>query len=182
MSETVDRLLDAAENAVRMRGYHAVSFRDLADELGIKSASVHYHFPQKEDLGLALVERYSKRLFSDLERRAAKSETPKDRLAALCKTYQQSLRSSDKICLCGLLGAEKNGLPENLGRAVAAFFDANIRWVVKALPSNMPAKRRQAKAAQIIATLQGAVMLATCLNNPKLFDAAANEILADFEG
>ena len=121
------------------------------------------------------------REIADLEKRAAKSETPKDRLTALCKTYRHALRSSDKICLCGLLGAEKSGLPEKLGRAVVAFFEANIRWVVKALPADMPAKRRQAKAVQIIATLQGAMMLATCLKNPKLFDAAANEILADFE-
>ena len=57
MSETIDRLLDAAEDGMRLRGYHAVSFRELAMALGIKSASVHYYFRQKEDLGLALVAR-----------------------------------------------------------------------------------------------------------------------------
>ncbi len=179
MSTTTDRLLDAAESAMRLRGYHAVSFRDLADELGIKSASVHYHFRQKEDLGLALVGRYSDRFFTTLEAHAVQSQTPKDRLSAYCKTYRQALRASDKMCLCGLLGAETCGLPDRLRSAVAAFFDANISWVAKALPTNLPARHRKAKAAQIVATLQGAMMLATSLRDPKTFDAAANALLAD---
>ena len=54
LSKTLDKLMDAAENSVRMRGYHAVSFRDLADELGIKSSSVHHYFPRKEDLAVAV--------------------------------------------------------------------------------------------------------------------------------
>jgi AcrR family transcriptional regulator len=56
---TVEVLLDAAEKRIRKCGYNAVSFRDLAVDADIKSASVHYHFPRKEDLGLALVQRYS---------------------------------------------------------------------------------------------------------------------------
>ena len=70
MSETVDCLLDAAEIAMRSRGYHGVSFRELADDVGIKSASVRYYFLQKEDLAVALVTRYSKTFFADLDRRA----------------------------------------------------------------------------------------------------------------
>ena len=65
MAATGDRvgaLLNAAERRVRRSGYNAVSFRDLADDVGIKSASVHYHFPQKADLGVALVERYARRV------------------------------------------------------------------------------------------------------------------------
>ncbi len=181
MSATIDRLMDAAENGMRLRGYHAVSFRDLADELGIKSASVHYYFRQKEDLGLALVERYSTRFFEELEKRAANSETPKDHLAAFCQTYRQALSHSGKICLCGMLGAENPGLPEKLRRKVADFFAANIGWVSAILPANMTPARKQAKAAQVVATLHGALILATSLHDPKIFDAAVAGLLADIE-
>lgn len=181
MNATVDRLMDAAESGMRLKGYHAVSFRDLADDLGIKSASVHYYFRQKEDLGVALVERYQDRFFSNLEKRAAKSKTPEDYLKAYCKTYKQALSSSGKMCLCGLLGAENCGLPERLRQRVAEFFDANINWVSGALPEKMTARRKQARAAQIVATLQGALMLATSLQQPKVFDAAVNGLLASLE-
>jgi TetR/AcrR family transcriptional regulator, transcriptional repressor for nem operon len=179
MSATIDRLLDAAENGIRLRGYHAVSFRELADELGIKSASVHYHFRQKEDLGLALVKRYSERFFQALEALAAKATTPEEKLAAFCKVYQASLKNSDKVCLCGLLGAETGGLPEALSRAVAAFFEANIQWVAEALPRALSTKARRAKAVQTVATLQGAMMLAISLQDLTIFDAAANQVNED---
>ena len=179
MTSTTQRIMDAAESRMRLNGYHAVSFRDLADDLGIKSASVHYHFPQKEDLGLALVERYSERFFSAVNERAAKAKTPKDKIAAFCKTYEDALKTSDKICLCGLLGAESCGLPDGLSKAVAAFFDGNIKWVWQALPSDMDASKRKAAATQTVATLQGAMMLATSLKRPKTFETAVKAVLAN---
>lgn len=66
MAETIDLLMNAAESGIRQKGYNAVSFRELADDLGIKSSSVHYYFRKKEDLGLALVERYSDRFLKNL--------------------------------------------------------------------------------------------------------------------
>ena len=47
MSGTAERLMDLAEAHIRDRGYAGFSFRDLAAEVGIKSASVHHHFPTK---------------------------------------------------------------------------------------------------------------------------------------
>ncbi len=181
MTSTTERLMDAAESRMRLNGYHAVSFRDLAKDLGIKSASVHYHYPQKEDLGLAVVERYSQRFFAAVNAHAAKAKTPKEKIAAFCKTYEEALKTSDKICLCGLLGAESCGLPENLAKAVAAFFEANIKWVWQALPSDMEAAKRKAMAAQTVATLQGAMMLATSLKSPKTFETAAKSVLANMD-
>ena len=46
---------------MRAVGYNAVSFRDLADDLKVKNASIHYHFRKKADLGVELVERYTER-------------------------------------------------------------------------------------------------------------------------
>ncbi|MEM1198103.1 MAG: TetR/AcrR family transcriptional regulator [Pseudomonadota bacterium] len=178
MTSTTDRILDAAESRMRMRGYHAVSFRDLADDLGIKSASVHYHFPQKEDLGLALVARYSERFFAALNGHAAKAKSRPEKIKAFCKTYEEALKSSDKNCLCGMLGAESRGLPDQLKQAVAAFFDANIKWIWQALPADMEAGQRKATAAQIVATLQGAMMLSISLGSPKTFENAAKGLIA----
>jgi TetR/AcrR family transcriptional repressor of nem operon len=64
-----DKILDAAEKRVRGAGFSAMSFRDLASDVGIKSASVHYHFPTKPDLGEALVDRYTSQFKEHLERR-----------------------------------------------------------------------------------------------------------------
>ncbi|MEM7124126.1 MAG: TetR/AcrR family transcriptional regulator [Pseudomonadota bacterium] len=179
MSQTLETLLDAAESDIRLRGYHAVSFRELADEIGIKSSSVHYYFRQKEDLGLALVERYRERFFSALEKLTSRAETPEERLGAFVALYRQALVGSDRICLCVMLGVESRGLPSALAKAVAAFFEANIGWLVNAMPASMPADERQSRAIHIVGTLQGAMLLASALGDHAIFDAAAQDLMAD---
>ncbi len=178
MSETLETLLDAAESDVRLRGYHAVSFRDLAEEIGIKSSSVHYYFRQKEDLGLALVARYRERFFAALETLTKRAQTPEDRLRTFCGLYRQALVGSDRICLCVMLGVESRGLPPALADAVAAFFEANIQWLTESLPESLPPAERRSRAIHIVAALQGAMLLASTLGDHGIFDAAAKDLLA----
>ena len=44
---TADRILDIAERLVQTRGFNRFSYADIAAELGITTASVHYHFPAR---------------------------------------------------------------------------------------------------------------------------------------
>ncbi len=180
MSTTKDLLMDEAEQSIRHNGYNAVSFRELADALGIKSASVHYHFPKKEDLGIALVDRYHARFFENLDGLAKDAITPKDHIQAICETYRAALRSSEAICLCGILGAESWSLPDALAARVNEFFDANIRWLMRALPVELPEASRRAKAESIVATLQGAMMMATALKRHAILETTVEDILQQF--
>lgn len=180
MRKTKDLLMDAAETAIRKHGYNAVSFRDLAETLGIKSASVHYHFPKKEDLGIALVDRYHQQFFNALEVAARHATTPEARVKAICDTYEQAQKGSDAICLCGVLGAESASLPATLSAKVARFFEANLAWLTDALPPSLSKEARAAKAVAILSTLEGAMMLATALARPSIMEQAARDIQAQF--
>jgi TetR/AcrR family transcriptional repressor of nem operon len=170
-----EQVLDAAEQRMRAGGYHAVSFRDVAADVGIRSASVHHHFPQKADLGRALVERYRDRFLAKLS--AGWAAQPGERLRAFCDAYRQAFRAEDAVCLCGMLGAESHGLPDGVGAAVREFFAANIAWVAEALPEAVPPARRDAEAASIVAALQGAMMLAATFRDPTLLDGAIALVL-----
>jgi TetR/AcrR family transcriptional repressor of nem operon len=178
MSDTLERLMDAAEGGIRLRGYHAVSFRELADELGIKSSSVHYYFRAKEDMGLALVARYEERFFAAVETKATKGKTSDERVRAFAHVYRDALVSSDKICLCGMLGAESCGLPPILSSAVASFFQRNIEWLIKELPRELPLAQRRKRANHIVAALQGAMTLASSLGDHKIFDSTVQDLFA----
>jgi TetR/AcrR family transcriptional repressor of nem operon len=61
-----ERILAAAERRIRAAGYNVVSFREIAAEVGVKSASVHCYFPQKQGLGAVLVRRYSQIFTAEL--------------------------------------------------------------------------------------------------------------------
>lgn len=179
MSETVDKLLDRAEDMIRMKGFHAVSFRDLADELEIKSSSVHYHFPQKQDLGVALVKRYADKIFAALREKCGDASSANDYLDALISVYREALRGSDRICLCGILGAESSGLPPEVAGEVSGFLNANIDWLASHLPDSMDDQQKLAFATQTISVLQGAMMLANSLNDHSLFDRAVVGLSVD---
>ncbi|NMG21085.1 TetR/AcrR family transcriptional regulator [Brasilonema bromeliae] len=55
------RILAQAEQLFRTRGYNAVTMRDIAGEVGIRQASLYYHFPSKEQLFVAVTERMFER-------------------------------------------------------------------------------------------------------------------------
>ena len=174
---TTEKLLDAAEFRMRRGGYNAVSFRDLASDTNIKSSSVHYHYPRKEDLGVALVARYSERVFERLAKAAAKAETPREKLMAFRAVYRMALTKDDAICLCGLLGAETAGLPAAMVQGLQTFFKANIDWVQDALPDTISKGERYKRACALVAGHQGALMLATSLADKKLFDATTKHLI-----
>ena len=54
--DTRQRILDSALHLFAERGYAGTSIRDIAEELEITKAAVHYHFPSKEGMIEALLE------------------------------------------------------------------------------------------------------------------------------
>ena len=181
-ADTTTRLLDAAEYRMRRGGYNAVSFRDLATDTDMKSSSVHYHFPKKEDMGVALIERYTERFFDALMIAARNAKTPKEKLHAFRKVYRAALYEDKAVCLCGLLGAEMAGLPSALAEGVQSFFDANIKWVSDALPENLSKAEKYKQASALVAAHQGAMMMANSSDDRKLFDTVTKLLIAQALG
>ena len=71
-----DEILAASESLIRKVGFNGFSTRDVADAVGIKAASVHYHFPMKSDIGVAVTERYTLRFLEDLGDPVARDRRP----------------------------------------------------------------------------------------------------------
>lgn len=52
-SATALEIIEAAQELAQTRGYNGFSYQDIAERVGIRTASIHYHFPSKGDLGKA---------------------------------------------------------------------------------------------------------------------------------
>ncbi|MEL7464891.1 MAG: TetR/AcrR family transcriptional regulator [Pseudomonadota bacterium] len=152
-----DRIMDAAEARMRWAGFNAVSFRDIANEVGVKSASVHYHFPTKEDLGVALVERYAERQFDALDAATKGVGDPTERVKALAALHRDAFVEGKSICLCAMLSAESIGLPERVASAVKAFYDGSLNWLKDSFAGDPAAATR---AESVFAALQGGLLIA----------------------
>ncbi len=131
-SHTATRILDAAQDLVQRRGYNAVSYGDLAAELDLTTAAIHYHFPSKADLGEAMVARYRR---TNADERAAirsRTNTVRERLTQYVDLYADVLAEGG-LCLCGVLAADNATLPKAVRREVQGFFDDQTDWLTSIL-------------------------------------------------
>lgn len=154
MKETAERLMDLAEAHIRNAGYAGFSFRALAAEIGIKSATVHHHFPTKATMTAAVARRYADRFFAAVARRP--NETAEDAIAAYRSTFKAALDRDGLMCLFGVLGVEAGGLSPEIANEILSFF----RRCVEDLSQRIGGLDAEARAFQVIATLEGGMMLA----------------------
>jgi TetR/AcrR family transcriptional repressor of nem operon len=161
-----DQILDAAEARARAGGYYGFSFRDVAEDVGIKSASVHYHFPTKADLAEALVRRYAARARERLGDPA--NVTPEQAVQRTAGLFRDALKKEDRMCLCGLFGAERDALPPNVAAATAEFF----RLILDYLATSFGPRWKGEPPASVLARMEGALIVARSLKKPELFETA----------
>src|SRR5271170_6376592 len=126
-----DAILDSAERRMRAGGFHACSFREIAGDVGIKSASVHYHFATKAELGAELVARYQERLLAMLGPPDDEREL-KAKIDTMRTIFLTALKRGDGMCLCGILATEARGLPPPVASAVRGYFVACNEWLARA--------------------------------------------------
>ena len=181
-----EAILDVAEDLARTQGYNGFSFRDLAQAVGIKSASVHYHFPTKADLGAALARRYTERFLAALGAPDEPGLDPAGRLARYIETFRRSLAVDGQMCLCGMLGAEIAALPLEVANEARGFFDRNLEWLEAALtPRGAQTGRGDVethdRALTVLAALEGAMLLSRSLGELGVFDRIAAR-LTRYEG
>lgn len=172
-------ILEIAERHMRAGGFDAASFRDIAAQAGIKSASVHYHFRQKADLGEAVVHRYTDRVLAGLGAPDDPNDTVSTRIERLADIYRSAMFDDGLICLCTVLGAGALDLPKPVAEAVGQFFTAIVDWTETALTTGQHgASSISLSAAQIVATLQGAMILALATGQPEHFTQTTARLLA----
>ena len=127
-----EQLLDYAQNLIMLRGYNGFSYRDLAELVGVKTSSIHYYFPSKEDLVLEAINVYSSESLAEMY--AIDSSQSADlRLDRYARMFGKVLGDGDQICLCGMLAADIASLPEHIKQAVQGFFRSNETWLGKLL-------------------------------------------------
>jgi TetR/AcrR family transcriptional repressor of nem operon len=184
---TAQQILDTAEHLVQVRGFNAFSYADVAAELGITKASLHYHFPGKAELGLALISRYTDRFDQALAEIDSGTSGASAKLAAYAKLYGDVLRGR-RMCLCGMLAAEYQTLPKPIREAVVAFFDDNELWLESVLEQGRTDRSlmfdgsARDTARMVVSSLEGAMLVARTYRDPERFQTIAGMMLASLAG
>jgi len=175
-------MLDVAERLAQTHGFNGFSYADIATELGVTKASLHYHFATKAELGRALIVRYAERFSAALDT----LDAVPDLLARLRRYVQlyENVLIRDRMCLCGMLAAEYSTLPSAMQQELRRFFDANESWLACSLETarargGLSFDGSPTEAARALtAGLEGAMLLARAYEEPTRFGATALRLLA----
>jgi AcrR family transcriptional regulator len=163
--DTKTEILDRAENLLLDRGFNGFSYADISSVLGIKNAAVHYYFPTKSDLGIAVIQRAKER-FTDWtrgERMAGRSAAEK--LEAFFRLYLRFLEAGQQVCLGGALETDFKTLPPEMQVETQKFASTFLVWMEGVLEEgrekrifSFPGEAKD-QAILILSSLQGALQM-----------------------
>lgn len=183
-----EQILGSAKHFVQTSGFHAFSYADIAAEVGIRKASIHYYFPAKTDLGREMIACYREDFRQQCRRINLLTPDAGDKLQQYAHIFRDMLRSGPnsggvRVCLCGVLVSEWHGLSEEMQEEVAEFFRENEAW----LASIMDAGRdggclhfegpASLQAQAFLSSLEGAMQTARVYRDVTLYCALAHQLL-----
>lgn len=175
-----EAILAAARRTAQVHGYSGLNFRDLAAEVGIKGASIYYHFPSKADLGAAVARRYWEDTAAVLDAMLVDTPEPLQCLRRYPEIFRLSLESENRLCLASFMAAEYEDLPDAVKTEVQAFADVNVTWLSKVLVAAgvVAAKDSGQRARAIFAAVAGAQLMARSRADLSLYDATIDSYRA----
>lgn len=177
MSKTSrDEILNAARLTAQAHGYTGLNIRGLADEVGIKPASIYYHFPSKAELGAAVAQRYWEDTARDLELLREEAGDANKSLSGYPYIFRRSLERDNRLCMVSFMSAEYDDLPDPVKKEVQTFADVNINWLARQLEDAgiTAPDESKTRAGAIFSAIAGAQLMARSRNDLQLFDTLVN--------
>src|ERR1700686_1833058 len=167
LSDVKTAIMDAAERRMQLGGFGGFSFREIAADVGIKSSSVHYHFPTKEDLAAAVIRRWAEYTSELIDKELEKDPDP---VRVWAKAFRGTAFSEARMCPCTVLGAASQNLPEPVAEEGKGFFKmCQDKLVAEGLSPG--------KAAEVLSTITGALVVANALGDTAEYDRATRDLL-----
>ncbi|HOO50272.1 MAG TPA: TetR/AcrR family transcriptional regulator [Alphaproteobacteria bacterium] len=181
-SDTKKQILNTAESLLLDLGYNGFSYKDISGAIGIRNASIHYYFPKKSDLGVAIIMRAKSRFEKWALAMDAEVVPYMEKLYKYSLMYKRYVDNGKQICLGGTLETDFKTLPDDMQRETCVLISTMVSWLGNLLEEGrnegafqFPGTAKD-QAHLIMAGLQGAVQIAR-VTTPDRFDATLQQIL-----
>lgn len=162
MADKRHQIEEVATAAISKGGLSSISFRTLAEEVGVKSSSVHYHFATKADLAEAVVRGYTDKFNGVLAQIVRDEKTLRGRIEALITAFE-GLAEDGMFCLCGAVAADASDIDDATQRALRTFFRVTEAWLTAVLDEGRDELSTSLESADIarvlVAGLEGAGLI-----------------------
>jgi TetR/AcrR family transcriptional repressor of nem operon len=172
LSPSAQRIADVAQKLVQEVGYNGFSFEHISQEVGMRKASIHHHFGSKVDLGVTVVQRYTRQFEDALAGIELTCKSAPERLVAYADLFETTFQDKQNLCVCGMLGAESNSLDSALKAEVKRFFQINVKWLKLVMQDGLTTGTLRSKhSAQVLSEallslLEGAMLVGRHMPKP----------------
>jgi len=164
--DTKQAIIDRARDLLHSRGFDGFSYKDISSHLGIKNAAVHYHFPSKVDLGLAMIERYIEEVTERIRWARETGVSPKEQLDAFFQQIESELCDRHwTVCALGAMCTSFDEISEPMQHATQRLGTLVHDWMTETLQTGRSsgnfrfAGSPEHKALEISCAVQGARQL-----------------------
>jgi TetR/AcrR family transcriptional repressor of nem operon len=163
-SDTKRKILKLADALLREKGFSGFSYADIAQQLGVKNAAIHYHFPSKEDLAVLQQER--RRFAKWIARKAIREMDAREKLEWFFSIYTHYLDHGRKLCIPGSLAASFPDIPQSMRAESAALLNEMLDWLAAMLEEGRSAGifafdgSAKEMGVMALSTIQGGLQMA----------------------
>jgi len=184
LNDTREQIMDRAAQLLMSRGFDGFSYRDISSHLGVKNAAVHYHFPSKADLALALIDEYRQTLRNQTSEFMAYGGPALPQMEGFFSFTAHHCAKGRCICPFGAFSIDYNELPKDIREATATFMEETISWLTRVLEVGRQQEEfdfsgdARSRALLILAGLQGARQMAR-VNGIEILDSVITQIRND---
>lgn len=186
-SPTAERILDVAQSLLQHQGFNGFSYQDIAEQVKIRKASIHYHFPTKNDLAVHLCARYTDQFIERLKRLNSRIAEPSLRLRELTLIYGRITKDKEKLCPMIMMATDAASLPAAARAHLQRFSTELEHWLTSVLEMGRQqgdlsfSGSAQAQARIFLAGLQGAMLLVRATGNRRQFQTITDDMLQQLQ-
>ena len=177
--DTKTEILDLAENLLLDRGFNGFSYANISSALKIKNAAIHYYFPAKADLGVAIIQRARERFARWTQDQRMIVKPPPEKLEAFFRSYLRFLDAGQQVCLGGALETDFKTLPPPMKVETQRFAADILAWMEGILAEGQKQRafffpgEAKDQAIVILSSLQGALQMTRAVGPSSLHLAMA---------
>lgn len=119
-----------ADKLIKHVGYNAFSYADISKQLNMKNAAIHYYFPAKSDLGVAVIQKNAN-AFKEIVQSWASLEERQQYMNYL--TMHDSFVRLHWSCIVGSLAPAYDTLPQNMQNELQELINSILSWLTTLL-------------------------------------------------
>lgn len=155
MKSRKQEIIQLAVALIETRGVQGFSYNDISKQLDITKASIHYHFPNKSDLVLAVIASYREKL-EHVVKKIEQIADQKERLITFFKANKAML-TENHICAIYALEMSYGVLDVTIQEAVRAFMNEERVYIAQLL-SAFDQVHNQDEANFLLSLFKGSIV------------------------